>query len=657
MILDSVNNPSDLKKLNKDELSELSAEIRDFLIKNVSKTGGHLASNLGVVELTLALHLTFDLPHDKIIWDVGHQSYVHKLLTGRRDKFHTLRQFGGISGFPKTSESEFDSFNTGHSATSISAALGMAIASQAMDNGQFINSGVGADDSVRPHGEKTTPLANAATPPKEGNLKPKTIAVIGDGALTGGMAFEALNHAGAAKSADGSKIPLIVVLNDNGMSISENVGGVARYLNKIRNTPLYFHTKDNVKGILRRIPLVGKPLQKLIRNSKTALKTALIGGKMFENFGLTYLGPIDGHDINALSRVLRRAARLDEPVLVHVLTQKGRGYSFAEENPGKFHGIGAFDLETGDDCVGTPCAATFSDVFGEKLCSIAESHSSVAAITAAMPAGTGLSAFAERFPHRFFDVGIAEQHAVTMAAGMAAGGQVPVVAVYSTFLQRAYDQILHDVALNNLHVVFAIDRAGCVGRDGETHQGIYDLSYLLHIPNMTILAPSNTDELAEMLDFAVSDINSPVAIRYPRAENSAATEHNRPPVEYGKGELVRNGSDVLLISIGAMLQTALDTAKILQSRGISAAVINARFAKPLDIELIEQVAAGCKIVATIEDNVEIGGFGSYVEGQLGRRIAKFAFPDKPIEQGSIEEIFEEYDLTAEIIAEKLAKLL
>ena len=641
MILEGINGPADLKKLNKEQLHKLPAEIREFLIENVSKTGGHLASNLGVVELTIALHLTFDLPNDKIVWDVGHQAYVHKLLTGRRERFSTLRKLDGLSGFPKPNESEFDSFIAGHSSTSISATLGMALAEEMSKRAARMGNAGSAD-------------------PNDGHRK-KFIGVIGDGALTGGMAFEALNHAGSAK------VPMIIVLNDNGMSISKNVGGVARYLNKIRNNPIYFHIKDDVKSVLGKTPLVGKPLRRGIHRVKSGLKNLLVGGKMFENFGLTYLGPIDGHDIGAVSKILRRAASLDEPVLVHVLTKKGKGYTFAEENPNKFHGIGAFDPLTGDvvgrddpgipqkqndtkrdveDAV--PYKTSFSETFGETLCEIAERNPKVAAITAAMPDGTGLCEFAKRFPERFFDVGIAEQHAVTMAAGMAASGKTPVVAVYSTFLQRAYDQILHDVALPNLHVVFAIDRAGCVGRDGETHQGIYDLSYLLHIPNMTVLAPSCNTELAEMLDFAVNEMNSPVAIRYPRdCANPVGETCGRPQAN----------ADILIISLGTMLSTALEAAGILESRGISAAVINARFAKPLDLELIKRSAANCKIVATIEDNVEIGGFGSYVESQLERNVVKFGFPDKFIEQGSVEEIFERYGLTAERIAAKLAEML
>jgi len=603
MILDGINDSQDLKKLNKEQLRKLPAEIREFLIENVSKTGGHLASNLGVVELTLALHLAFDLPTDKIVWDVGHQSYVHKILTGRRDKFQTLRKFGGISGFPKPAESEYDSFSTGHSSTSISVALGMALAGQ------------------------------------------KAVAVIGDGALTGGMAFEALNHAGHAD------VPMIVVLNDNGMSISQNVGGVARYLNKIRNNPRYRNINDDVKSAFSKIPLIGKLLQAFIHNLKMLLKKLLTDKSMFKNFGLQYLGPIDGHNTKKLVRVLRRAARLNKPVLVHVLTTKGKGYKLAEENPDKFHGIGIFDAETGETCTTEP---SFSEIFGDTLCSIAEANDKVAAITAAMPDGTGLAKFAKQFPKRFFDVGIAEQHMVTLAAGMAASGTIPVVAVYSTFLQRAYDQILHDVALSNQHVIFAIDRAGCVGKDGETHQGLYDLSYLLHIPNMTILAPSNKTELTQMLDFAINKMNSPVAIRYPRSAECRVPSAEES-IQSGKGVLIRDGSDVLLISLGTMLQTALDTAEILQSHGISAAVINARFAKPLDIELIENAAKDCKIVATLEDHTEIGGFGSYVESELGRNVTKFAFPDKFIEQGEISELFEKYGLTTEQIAEKLVK--
>jgi len=601
MILDKINLPADLKKLNKDEMSKLPAEIRKFLIENISKTGGHLASNLGVVELTLALHNVFDLPNDNIVWDVGHQSYVHKILTGRREKFDTLRKFGGISGFPKPNESEYDSFVSGHSSTSISAALGMAMANK---------------------------MHNA-------------VAIIGDGALTGGMAFEALNHAGSQKD-----IPLIIVLNDNGMSIAKNVGGVAKRLNKIRINPRYRNIKADVKSVLDKIPLIGKLLKLLIQNIKMVIKRMVVGNSLFKSFGLAYLGPVDGHNVKKLCKVFCKAKRFSKPVLVHVLTTKGKGYKFAEENPNKFHGIGKFDPETGKIIGNLKENIGFSEAFGKSLCNIAGQNEKVVAITAAMPDGTGLFEFAKKFPKRFFDVGIAEQHAVTFAAGLAANGKIPVVAVYSTFLQRAYDQILHDTAISNQHVIFAVDRAGCVGADGETHQGIYTLSYLLHIPNMTVLAPSNTDELTEMLDLAVNKMNSPVAILYPRECRGA---HSRPPV-------LQENADILIISLGTMLQTALDTAEILQSQGIFAGVINARFAKPLDLELLKKHAEGKKIVATIEDNCEIGGFGSYVESQLGQNVVKFAFPDKFIEQGEVSEIFEKYDLTAEQIAEKLVAI-
>jgi len=622
MILNKINSPADLKKLNNQELHKLSEEIREFLVNSVSKTGGHLASNLGIVELTIALHSVLDLPNDKIIWDVGHQSYVHKLLTGRRDRFDTLRKFGGISGFPKPTESEYDSFVTGHSSTSVSVALGMALAEKICPNGQPRN------------------LRNAGSANPPDGLHKKYISVIGDGALTGGMAFEALNHAGSQQD-----IPLIIVLNDNGMSISKNVGGVAKSLNKIRVNPRYRHIKADVKSVIDKIPLIGKPLKLFIQNIKMVVKKLVVGNSLFKDFGLVYLGPTDGHNVKKLIRVFRKAKSLNKPVLVHVLTTKGKGYKFAEENPNKFHGIGMFDSKTGEIIDNSNGEPGFSETLGKTLCNIANQNKKVVAITAAMPDGTGLCDFAEKFPDRFFDVGIAEQHAVTLAAGMAANGKIPVFAVYSTFLQRAYDQILHDVALSNLHVVFAIDRAGCVGKDGETHQGIYDLSYLLHIPNMTVLAPSCNTELAEMLDFAINNMNSPVAIRYPR-------ECSGEPCS----TFIRENADILIISIGTMLSTAVDAAEILQSHGISATVINARFAKPLDLELITKHANGKKIIATIEDNVEIGGFGNYVESQLGLNIVKFAFPDKFIEQGDIAEIFEKYGLTAEQIAEKLVEL-
>ena len=603
-ILESIKSPEDIKTLNVGQMKQLAVEIREFLINNISKTGGHLASNLGVVELTIALHKVFSTPKDKIVWDVGHQSYVHKIITGRKEGFPSLRQIGGLSGFPKTSESEHDSFNTGHSSTSISAALGMAKARDIKKEDYAV------------------------------------IAVIGDGALTGGMAYEALNDAGR------SSTNLIVILNDNEMSIARNVGSMARYLSKIRTEPLYFKTKEDINEILQKVPIIGKRISKALDIVKRIIKYMLVPGKIFEELGFKYLGPIDGHNLDELTYVLSRAKRIKGPVLIHVCTQKGKGYIFAEEHPLIFHGVDTFEIETGE--IKIKNKTTFSEVFGLQLVEIARDNNKVAAVTAAMPNGTGLVPFSRIFPDRFFDVGIAEQHAVTFAAGLAANGLVPVVAVYSSFLQRAYDQILHDVALQNLHVVFAVDRAGIVGEDGETHQGIYDISYLRHMPNICIMAPCDYNELRMMLDYAINKHRGPVAIRYPRGageENLVASK----PVTFGKGQLVREGTDLTLVALGNMMKTALEVTRNLEEIGITVDLINPRFAKPLDVKMITHsvVKTGCLV--TLEDNVIPGGFGSEINecfNNMGIKasIRNFGFPDTAVPHGSRNELYLKYGL-------------
>ncbi len=601
-LIDQINSPDELKKLDLDSLNKYAAEVRSFLIDSVSRTGGHLASSLGVVELTIALHYVFDLPQDKLIWDVGHQSYVHKLITGRKDGFENLRKFGGMSGFPKTSESIYDCFNTGHSSTSISAALGMAHARDL----------AGEDYSV--------------------------VAVIGDGALTGGMAFEAISDAGEKNNR------MIVILNDNEMSISENVGAMAMHLNNMRSAKLYNRLRNKGDRILMKLPAV----RNVVKKVKNTVKYAVISTNIFEALGFRYLGPYDGHNIKELVKLLKRVRNIDDNVIVHVVTKKGKGYTPAENKPQSFHGVGEFEIETGEF---PHKPKDYSAVFGETLCHIAKENKKVVAITAAMPSGTGLSEFAEKYPDRFFDVGIAEQHAVTMAAGMSVAGYVPVFAVYSSFLQRAYDQILHDVALQKLHVVFCVDRAGVVGEDGETHQGIYDLSYLSQMPGMTVIAPSCFSELQQAMDFAINKINSPVAIRYPRGSESSDIKHSLP-YEYGKGELIADGDDVLIVSAGRMAKVALETAEILKKDGISAAVIDARFVKPLDKELILKNAK--KLIFTIEDNITENGLGSAVrELAMEAKVISFGLKNEPICQGKVCELFELYGLTGEKIAEQI----
>ena len=613
--LDKVNNIDDLKKLDKSELPNLASDIRAFLIENVSKTGGHLAPNLGVVELTIALHYVFNSPADKIIFDVGHQCYVHKILTGRKNKFSTLRKLNGISGFPKTRESKHDIFNTGHSSTSISSALGIATANKLNGKNDF------------------------------------AIAVIGDGALTGGLAFEGLNN---AKIDDTN---LIVILNDNQMSISPSVGNLSNYLNQMRSNSLYTNSKAKIKNILERIPLIGNAIIHLVENSKNALRHALLPNSvMFEQFGFTYLGPIDGHNLNDLTKILERAKSVRKPVLIHIVTKKGKGYKPAEERPDVFHGVGKFDVESGK--INTSSSLSYSKRFGDELIKNAKSNDKIVAITAAMPKSTGLYEFSKEFPNRFFDVGIAEEHAVSFASGLASQGFIPFFAVYSTFLQRAYDEIIHDIALQNAHVVLAIDRAGIVGADGETHHGIYDLSYLSHIPNMTIMAPKDGNELAKMMDFAIN-YNGPVAIRYSRdGYADSLTDVAECEIELGKAEILHTGKDLTIVAIGKTVATALEVSKILKKKKISAEVINVRFLKPLDSDTIMNSLRKTKRIITIEDNVITGGLASAIQNLIINEkdiLFKkfFAYPDEFIKHGSTSEIEDEFGLSSEKIAKKI----
>ncbi len=615
-MLGAVSCPNDLKAFNKRELEQLAGEIREFLLRTVSETGGHVASNLGVVELTLALHKVLDSPQDKIIWDVGHQTYVHKILTGRKEAFNTLRQLDGLSGFPKTQESQHDIFNTGHSSTSISAALGMARARDLK-------------------GEKHT-----------------VAAVIGDGALSGGMALEALNDAGM------SRTNLLIVLNDNGMSIAPNVGGLSRYLSKIRSRPLYYKTRESVQDLVDRMPRGGKRVRRALHKIKAVMKSLLVPSMFFEDLGFRYFGPIDGHNLSEMIMVLRQAKTMKGPVLVHVATVKGKGYKYAEEQPSAFHGIAPFEPETGK--VKKKAGGNYSTVFGNKLCAIAQEDKDVVAITAAMPDGTGLSPFRQSYPKRFFDVGIAEQHAVTLAAGLAAGGVKPVVAIYSTFLQRAYDQILHDVALQRLRVILAIDRAGIVGDDGETHQGIYDVAFLYTIPHVDILAPASPGELERMLEYGLKAHDGPLAIRYPRG-SGFEHEGTDKPLVYGKSVVCRQGRDITLIGVGPMLSHALEAADILKKEGLSCEVINPRFLRPLDEPgiLASSIKTGCVLV--IQDVLEEGGFGSAVLNLLNKKGrlsagAVLGLPNEGIPQGDRSLIFKKYGLDPEGIASRARRL-
>lgn len=614
MILEKINEVNDIKKLDSGELPLLAEEIRDFLIQKISLSGGHLASNLGVVELTMALHLAFDLPEDKLIWDVGHQSYTHKLLTGRREGFDTLRKYGGMSGFPKRKESSCDAFDTGHSSTSISAGLGYARARDIR----------GEDYHV--------------------------VSVIGDGSLTGGMAYEALNNAARIKS------NFIIVLNDNNMSISENVGGMSTYLGDLRTNEAYTGFKSGVTNTLNRIPVYGERIVKRLHKTKSGIKQLFIPGMLFEEMGITYLGPVDGHNIQQMIRVFQEAKKLDEAVLVHVITKKGRGYAPAERHPARFHGAEPFDIETGLP-THKRTKANYTDIFSTVMRKLGDRNPNVVAITAAMPDGTGLARFRNMFPDRFFDVGIAEEHAVTFAAGLAAGGLIPVVAVYSSFLQRAYDQVLHDVCIQNLHVVFAIDRAGLVGSDGETHQGIFDLSYLSTIPNMCVMAPKNKWELSDMMKFAV-DYTGPIALRYPRGEAYDGMQEFRSPVVYGKSEVLYDEEGILLLAVGSMVKVADEVRRHLKELGYPCTLVNARFVKPIDEEMLLEMEKEHKLIVTMEENVKCGGFGEHVLDYLSEigsraRVIRVALPDDYIEHGNVDILRKEAGIDADSIEKRI----
>ena len=617
MLLETIEQANDIKKIDRKDWDVLAQEIRDFLIERISVTGGHLGSNLGAVELTMALHLALNLPEDKIIWDVGHQSYTHKILTGRRDGFESLRQYKGLSGFPKRKESECDVFDTGHSSTSISAGLGL----------------VKARDIF---GGKNT-----------------VISVIGDGSLTGGMAYEALNNASKLET------NFIVILNDNNMSISENVGGMSKYLNNIRTATGYLDLKEDIYRALLGTKRGGSIIAR-IRRAKSSFKSLVIPGMFFEDMGITYLGPLDGHDIGAMVKVIGEARRVKGPVLVHVLTQKGRGYMPAERHPARFHGAEPFDIETGIPSH-PRTVPNYTDIFSTVMCKLGQRDERIVAITAAMPDGTGLKRFHNMYPDRFFDVGIAEEHAVTFAAGLAAGGLKPIVAVYSSFLQRAYDQILHDVCLQNLPVVFAIDRAGLVGSDGETHQGIFDFTYLSGIPNMHICAPKNKWELSDMIKFAVS-LNAPVAVRYPRGAAYDGLEEHRAPIELGRAEWIYREREIALFAVGSMVKTAQRVRESLKEKGYGVSLINARFVKPIDEEAVGDACENHTLIVTMEENVSCGGYGEKVLDYMSRsgrknRYMNVSIPDAYVEHGNVELLKQEIGLDAETIVRKICEAL
>lgn len=605
MILERINKPNDIKDIDKKELPMLAEEIRQFLIDKVSVKGGHLASNLGVVELTMALHLCLDFPKDKIVWDVGHQSYTHKILTGRKAGFDELRSYGGMSGFPKRRESQCDSFDTGHSSTSISAGLGIVTANQ-----------IKGDDST-------------------------VVSVIGDGALTGGLAFEALNNAASINR------NFIMILNDNEMSISENVGGLSTYLSGIRTGNVYNDIKSGVAKSLNNIPVVGERLVQQIKKTKSSIKQLVIPGMLFENMGITYLGPVDGHNISQLVRVIKEAKKLDHAVIIHVITKKGRGFEPAEMHPSRFHGVEPFNKITGEP-VYKKDGVTYTDTFSHYISKYAAENEKITAITAAMPDGTGLKRFARMYPERFFDVGIAEEHAVTFAAGLASAGLKPYVAIYSSFLQRAYDQIIHDVCIQNLPVVFAVDRAGFVGGDGETHQGVFDLSYLNTIPNMSIVAPKNRYELADMLKYSTY-FNGPLAIRYPRGKAYEGLKEFREPVVYGRAEIIYKEKDILLLAVGSMVKEAERARIILKNRGYNVSLVNVRFVKPFDENCIMKLAKSHKLLVTLEENVINGGFGEQVlryvnSADIDIAVFNMAIPNQYLEQGSVDVLRKEAGL-------------
>ncbi|MEE1030628.1 MAG: 1-deoxy-D-xylulose-5-phosphate synthase [Ruminococcus sp.] len=613
MILDRIEKPNDVKALSIPECEQLAQEIRDFLIQSLSETGGHLASNLGVVELTIALHQFLDFPQDKLVWDVGHQAYTHKILTGRKDQFVNLRKTGGLSGFPKRNESDCDAFDTGHSSTSISAGLGMV---QARDL-------KGEDYTV--------------------------VSVIGDGALTGGMAYEALNNAAELKK------NFIIILNDNEMSITKNVGGMSSYLGSIRTAAPYTELKVGVTQALKKVPKVGEGMIDALHKTKSSIKQFLIPGMLFENMGLTYLGPVDGHDMNQLSKILKEARRKQGPVLVHVLTEKGKGYAPAMRHPARFHGAGPFEIETGlPKSNGKP---TYTDIFSTVMRKFGDREPDVVAVTAAMIPGTGLKRFGNMFPDRLFDVGIAEEHAVTFAAGMALGGMRPVVAIYSSFLQRAVDQVLHDVCMQKLPVVFAVDRAGLVGSDGETHHGCFDLTYLSMMPNMTLMAPKNKWELSDMMKFAIKH-DGPIAIRYPRGEAYDELEDKRAPIVLGKGEVLYQGKEIAILAVGSMVKVAVKVKEQLENAGYHPTIINMRFVKPLDTQLLDEVAVDHSLIVTMEENVKNGGFGEKVlhyfnEKEYDAKVRIVAIEDQFVSHGSVGDLMKQQKMDADSVTERI----
>lgn len=616
-LLDKINEPNDIKKIDSKDYKILAKEIRQFLVHKISMTGGHLSSNLGAVELTMALHLCLDFPNDHLVWDVGHQSYTHKLLTGRKAGFDTLRQFGGMSGFPKRSESDCDAFDTGHSSTSISLALGMA---------------------------KARDLKNE---------KSRVFAVIGDGALSGGMAFEALNNAARLKS------NLVIVLNDNQMSISKNVGGMSNYLGNIRTNTNYTGLKEDVENRLRSMSHIGNALADHIKGAKDIVKRLFVPGMLFEDMGITYIGPIDGHDVKQMVNAFENASKLQKAVIVHVCTKKGKGYLPAENDPSAFHGVAPFKPSDGS-LKHKEKQLTYTSVFSKKIVELADRDDSIAAISAAMPSGTGLSAMAAKYPDRFFDVGIAEEHAVTFAAGLASMGMKPVVAIYSTFFQRAYDQIIHDVCIGKLSVVFAVDRAGLVGSDGETHQGIFDISYFNSMPNMTLMAPKNVWELDKMLEFAMN-FDGPIAVRYPRGKAYTGLDEFTNNIEYGKSEVISKDGDIALIAVGSMVETAWEVKKMLEDKGIDVSVVNARFIKPLDEAMLSEIVNTHHFIVTMEEGILTGGFGQSVSHWCQENaknmpvIENIALPDKFIEHGSVELLKKKYEIDALSIAKKIAE--
>ena len=616
-LLDKINEPNDIKKIDSKDYKILAKEIRQFLVHKISMTGGHLSSNLGAVELTMALHLCLDFPNDHLVWDVGHQSYTHKLLTGRKAGFDTLRQFGGMSGFPKRSESDCDAFDTGHSSTSISLALGMA---------------------------KARDLKNE---------KSRVFAVIGDGALSGGMAFEALNNAARLKS------NLVIVLNDNQMSISKNVGGMSNYLGNIRTNTNYTGLKEDVDNRLRSMSHIGNVLADHIKGAKDIVKRLFVPGMLFEDMGITYIGPIDGHDVRQMVNAFENASKLQKAVIVHVCTKKGKGYLPAENDPSAFHGVAPFKPSDGS-LKNKEKQLTYTSVFSKKIVELADRDENIAAISAAMPSGTGLSAMAAKYPNRFFDVGIAEEHAVTFAAGLAAMGMKPVVAIYSTFFQRAYDQIIHDVCIGKLPVVFAVDRAGLVGSDGETHQGIFDISYFNSMPNMTVMAPKNVWELDKMLEFAVN-FDGPIAVRYPRGKAYTGLDEFTDNIEYGKSEVIAKGGDIALIAVGSMVETAWEVKKLLEDKGVDVSVVNARFIKPIDEAMLSETVSRHHFIVTMEEGILTGGFGQSVSHWCQENakdmsvIKNIALPDKFIEHGSVDLLKKKYEIDALSIAKKIAE--